>query len=153
FTAAGYWSNSIPRKNATPLSVTLHLDMGGSNWITGQLSDGAWTAELLAPRVLYSLTNPAPAGNFTLAIPGSSDSSLQPGGNGYGTVSVDALGRIKFAGRLGDGTVVSQQAVLTGQSQWPLYLSLYSGNGSILGWLSLLSEPTNDITGTVNWLK
>ena len=49
---------------------------------------------------------------------------------------VDSKGTVKFAGKLGDGTSVSQSALLSIDGQWPFYISLYSGSGSLFGWLT-----------------
>ena len=149
------FSSSIPRKGLSPLSILLQLDLSGSNTITGQVSDGIWTADLLANRAVYSRKAPAPqAGRkYTLAIAGSDDASLQPGGLGFGRASVNSLGALTFSGELGDGTAVYQSSFVSGQGQWPLYLSLYSGKGVMLGWLTFTNEVDRDVTGQVNWMK
>jgi len=153
--SGGVFSNSIPRRGQSPLSVQLQLSLGGGEVMAGHISDGAWTAELVANRAVFSMTSLAPqAGRkYTLVIPGSQDSSLQPGGNGFGTLSLDALGNVTFSGALGDGTKVIQRAFVSRRAQWPLYLSLYSGHGCMLGWLTLTNLPDSDINGQVSWIK
>jgi len=155
FSNDGFFSNSIPRTGLSPLSVTLQLDFNGGNAVTGQISDGTWTAELLANRRVYSLSNPAPEAFFryTLVVPGAADPSTQPGGDGYGTLAVDAAGNVRFSGTLGDGTKISPVTFLSASGQWPFYSSLYSGKGSILGWLTFSSETNTDISGLLDWFK
>jgi len=155
FLGRGFASNSIPRKNATPLSVQLQMDLSGGNRILGLISSDTWTAELLADRAAFnSLTNEAPQmGKYTFVILGSADASVQPGGDSFGTAMVDGSGNVTFTGTLGDGTKVSQKTILSAQGEAPFYASLYSGNGLIFGWLTFTNELTSDIDGVVTWIK
>ncbi len=154
FSVGGVASNSILRKGLGPLSAQLQLDLAGGEMLSGLVSDGAWTAELIANRAVYSKTNFAPqAGSYTLVLPGSDDAATQPGGDSYGTLTVSTIGGIKFAGVLGDGTKVSQSTIVSRAGQWPLYASLYSGNGSVLGWITFTNQLTDDLNGLVSWIK
>ncbi|HEV7927213.1 MAG TPA: immunoglobulin domain-containing protein [Verrucomicrobiae bacterium] len=154
FSEAGLASNSVSISKSNRLTILLGFNSGGRDILSGLISDGTWTAELVANRAVYSKTNLAPqAGKYTLLIPGSSDASAQPGGDGFGNLTVDHYGNLTFSGRLGDGHSVFQTAVVSGQGQWPLYVSLYLGKGSILGWLTFASEPASDIAGVVTWTK
>lgn len=148
FAPDGTASNNIVVKGAAPVSVQLNLDMQGGG-ITGTLNNGVWTAQLSADR---PASNPT-AGKFTLLIPGGADGVAQPGGDSYGTVSVSATAAITFAGELADGTKVSQKANLLANGQWPFYVALYGGNGSIFGWLTFSNGLASDITGHVDWFK
>jgi hypothetical protein len=142
---------TIQRRGLSPL--TLQLDLGLTNGpLTGAVSDGTWTADLVADAAVYSKANPAPqAGKYTLLIPGSENASAQPGGNGFGAVTVSDSGNVTFSGTLGDGTPVTSTSIVSSEGQWPLYVSLYGGKGSILGWLCF----TNDggISGQTGWFK
>jgi hypothetical protein len=155
FSGTGYSSNSIVRKGLSPLSIQLQIDLAGGHLINGQVTDGTWIAELLANRCAFNLTtNPAPeVGKYTLVIPGSNGSHLQPGGDSFGTVTVDSSGNVSFKGTLSDGSKVSQKAILSEQGLWPFYVTLYSGNGSMLGWLTFTNQVNNDISGVVDWFK
>ena len=151
FSVSGAAYKSIPRPGLSPITIQLQLDLTNGP-LTGTISDGAWTADLLAMPAVYGQTNPAPqAGKYTLLIPGSDNASTQPGGNGFGTLTVNALGHVTFSGMLGDGTPVTSTGVVAGQGQWPFYISLYGGKGSILGWLSFTNESA--ISGQVGWFK
>jgi hypothetical protein len=160
FSADGVASNNIVRKGLTTVSVQLHLDLSGDG-ISGQLSDGTWVAQLNADRVVTSAT----AAHYTLVIPaqtagtnglggvpiiGAGDNGI---GESYGTVTVSSKGAISFSGALADSTKVTQKANLTANGQWPFYIPLYSGKGSIFGWLTFSNQVDSDITGTVNWFK
>jgi hypothetical protein len=133
--------------------IWLQADLGTAERLSGGLSNANWTADLWANRGLYSQGNPSPqAGQYTLVIPGA-DSTTQPAGHGFGTVAVDASGSVTFTGTLGDGTKVTQTAMVSSQGQWPLYLPLYRGGGSMLGWLAFTNEPDRDIDGLLSWVK
>jgi hypothetical protein len=102
---------------------------------------------------VFSKTNPAPqAGLYTLVLPGTNSPS-QPGGNGFGTVTVTTSGAVTFSGTLGDGTKVMQSANESEEGQWPLYIPLDSGNGMLLGWLTFTNEADRDIDGMLSWFK
>ena len=140
--------------NLVNTTTTLHLDLAsGTDEITGTLSNATWTAELVAARAVFDGKEnvAAQAGSFTMVLPGDVENPALPGGDSYGTVKIDRAGRIHFAGSLADGTKCSQSATLTRQGQWPFYLSLYGGRGSLLGWVTFGSE--GDLSGTVNWIK
>jgi len=151
FSLTGGASKTIQRRELSPL--TLQLDLGLTNGpLTGAISDGTWTADLVADAAVYSTANPAPqAGKYTLLIPGSENASTQPGGNGFGAVTVSDSGHVTFSGILGDGTPVTSTSIVSSEGQWPLYVSLYGGKGSILGWLSFTNE--GGISGQTGWFK
>jgi hypothetical protein len=156
FSGTGSFSNSISRGPfLSRISVSLQLDLASGSRITGQISDGSFAAQLLANRLVYSRSAPAPLGGkkFILDIPGSTAVLTLPGGDGFGTISVDSLGNVSFAGTLGDGTKITQRTFVSGQGQWPFYAPLYSGNGAIFGWLTFTNEPSDDLSGAVNWFK
>ncbi len=159
FSADGTFFGTLLRSGLTSLQLSLQLTnaLAGqiTNALSGQISDGIWTAYLSAALPAYSTTNPAPQASrkYTMIIPGAEDSVQQPGGDGYGTVTVDKLGNVTFSGALGDGTKVSQKTFLSGQDRWPLYASLYSGGGMLLGELAFVTNPPTDISGPIIWSK
>jgi uncharacterized repeat protein (TIGR02543 family) len=157
FTAEGKATNVIRRTGTNALIVELQLRLGSEvGTLTGQITDGAWVASLLAERMTFhAITNPAPfAGKYTMVIPGNNDSSVSPGGDGYGTVAVSASGYASFSGTLGDGLpTVSQRVPLTKNGLWPLYASLYSGKGSLMSWMRFADRPTDDLNGLLSWIK
>jgi hypothetical protein len=146
----------IPRGDLAPLTLILELNLGEeADQITGTVSDGDWTAELTADRPVFNATsNPAPeAGQYTLVIPG--DMTTAPAGDSYGTLTVDKGGRIHFAGSLADNTKITQSVAVSADGNWPFYVSLYRGQGSISGWLSFTDalSATGGITGDIFWFK
>jgi hypothetical protein len=157
FSAGGFYSNSIARKGLSPLSVQLQLDLASGQVITGLVQSDAWSANLTAPRACYPPANPAPSSitnrHFTLVIQAADSASGQPGGYGWGTLSVDAAGNLKFTGALGDGTSVQQTTFVSKDGLWPLFLSDYSNKGALLGWLAFTNTPEADLSGAVTWFK
>ena len=133
--------------------VTVNLVLGLTNGpMTGTVSNAEWSAELVAEPAVYSATNPAPEkGKYTMIIPGSTNAAVMPAGNGFGALSVTALGSVAFSGMLGDGTTVSATSIVSSQGHWPLYIPLYSGKGSILGWLNFTNQGV--IGGQLGWFK
>ncbi|MGD0615164.1 MAG: hypothetical protein ABSA69_06955, partial [Verrucomicrobiota bacterium] len=153
FNPYGAWSNTLASRGPAPLSVQLQLDLTNAT-LSGQISNGVWTAQLLANRAVYSQAHHAPqAGKYTLLIPGAEESEEQPGGDGFGTVMVGPGGGITFGASLPDGTKASQSTFVSAQGQWPLYAAPSSVKGSLFGWLTFTNLATNDIEGLVSWIK
>jgi hypothetical protein len=111
-----------------------------------------WDAPLVANRNDFTLTSPSPNGGkqYTLAVPPGADASAEPGGYGSGAITVDVAGNLILSSVLGDGTKVSQKSFISRSHQWPLFASLYSGKGLILGWIDF---STGNPVGAVSWIK
>ena len=160
FRSDGTFSGLILRKGLSPLTLSLTLDTtNGTNSITGTFSDGVTTATLTADRAAYSKMIPAPAekvGSYTVLLPPdpAHPEATAPQGAGYGTLTVDSAGAIRFAGVLGDGTKASQGASLTADGTWPFYVAPYKLGGSVSGWIAFLAVANvSDFNGTLNWFK
>lgn len=153
FSAGGASSNSIPRKGLSPLTLAMQIDTNNNTLITGKVSADAWSAELVAYAGVFSKSNPCPqVGQYTLAFPGSDDPAAGPAGDGYATVQVDSLGNVTITGKLSDGTPVSAKITLSQNGQFPLFASLYSGNGLFLGWLGFSNQTDSDVSGQLTWI-
>ncbi len=131
----GGTATNIVLKREPSLTTTLQLDFADQS-VSGAVSNSAFTAELNGDRDVFSSSRKATEfeGQYTLVIPGTSDSNAGPFGVSYGTVKVSALGTITLAGSLADGTAISQSSVVSKDGFWPLYVSLYGGKGSLWGW-------------------
>jgi hypothetical protein len=156
-------NNTVVRNGSNDISMNLTLDLGlGSDRLVGELSvntnsmTDVWTATLNADRSVFNArTNPAPrAGKYTMIFPSTTNSPSEPGGDGYGTVSVSTSGGISFKGELADGTKVAQRVPLSKNGDWPLYLSPYRGKGALFSWVAFdTNQPTTDLNGTFYWFK
>ena len=123
------------RRGRSALTTSLQLDFA-NQCVAGTVTDGSFTAQLFGGLAVFNSTHEATnyEGQFTLIIPGANDPTVGPFGASCGTVTVDASGNVTFAGSLADGTSVSQAGVVFGDGFWPLYVPLYSGNGSLWSW-------------------
>jgi hypothetical protein len=153
FTPNGITQLRLPRSGLKPLTLELRL-ADGIGQIVGGLTDGSWVAEVLAERAVFGATNPAPfAGRQTLVLPASGDAG-EPGGDGVGAAVVATSGKVSFSGALADGTAVSQGTTISQAGEWPFYSVLHGGKGSIIGWLTLVTNsPTESLGGRVSWIK
>jgi hypothetical protein len=145
FSNLGQATNHIVRSGQPTLELGLQLDMFGGDQITGALMDGAGSAAVRADRAVYCPTNMVPSsivGKYTIILPG-------PTGNGIATLVVDQQGKVAWSGTLADGSAVSQITTLSKANYWPLYSSLYSGKGFVLGWMQM----NGSVTGPFVWTK
>ena len=151
--SSGMATNTIAPKGLNPLTVNLQLvqlALSSGYQMRGLVTDGNWVAELLADRQAGS---PSYAGKYTLLMNGGLDTN-GPVGNGFGTVTVDKSGNVQWKGTLADGSKVSQKSGLSGQGIWPLYNSLYGGNGAVLSWIRFdTNQPQTDLRGDTIWIK
>src|SRR6185295_10517831 len=90
---------------------------------------------------------------YTLAFSGGTNAATSPAGLGVGTLTVSGSGTVGFAGTVAEGTAVATAVPLAQNGQWPIYLPLYGGKGSLFGWMTLDNMETTDITGLVLWSK
>jgi hypothetical protein len=152
FSAAGNSSN-----NVNGWTVLLTLDLAGAEQISGTVNGGDWIADLLAKRAVFDInTNRATQfrGKYTLIVPGKGTPETSPVGDGYAAVTVSPGGSLSMSGTLADATPWSQQLELPRDGNWPCYVPLYHGRGSIGGWLIFNTNvPSQEINGTLNWIR
>lgn len=144
------------RGKQSSLAVQLQVDATNSDHLTGTVNGGTWTAQLDGNRAVFSSKNLSPqAGQYTLIIPGAGGGTngAGPGGDSYGVATVSKAGSIHLSGSLADGTSLSQAATVSADGRWPLSLSLYGGQGLLLGWLNFTNSGTAGLSGTVAWIK
>jgi Matrixin/Bacterial Ig domain len=146
FDSNGSAARIINRRGLTPVTVTLSLDMASGALLTGTLTDGNWTASLLAHKAVFNRsTLPCPfAGKFTLILPG--DDTI---GDSFASVTIDAGGRVRVAGTLADGTAYSESTFAVADGSWPLYANLRA-KGVLEGWMA---NTSRDASGTITWIK
>jgi hypothetical protein len=151
----------IARHGTNALIATLALDLtNGTDRLTGSISEevtnsAGWSAPLELDRLVFNKTNTTSfAGKYTIVLPPDAASPEGPQGDGVGSMSVTSDGRIKFAGKLADGTKTSQATTLSKSGAWPFYCSLYSGKGSLVR-ISMLdtNSPDSDLSGDLLWFK
>ncbi len=150
--ASGSATNTIVRKGTSALTVVFQIDTTSNARITGTVGDGTWTADLTANRLSGQ---DALVGNYTFVLPGEADVNdhSKPQGSGFATVTVNSAGSVQLKGELADGTKFSDSASLSEDGQCALYISLYSGGGQLIGWLSFSNAPQQTIQGELTWIK
>ncbi len=156
FTSSGVAAKAVSRAGQSAVNVQLQLDLAGGDRIHGtvQSADGAWSADLVADRLVFDATRRSPyAGNYTFIVPGNGTSSAQPAGDGFGTVKIDAGGKLQFSATLADGTKVTQKSAISREGVWPLYASLYGGSGSVIAWVKFDAQADSDLGGSLIWTK
>jgi hypothetical protein len=153
-TADGRATRVVPRKGASPLTVSLKVDLAGGEQVTGTVDDGSTQTALVADKLVYNAkSNPAPqAGKYTVRFPAGDAVGNAPLGDGYGTVRVDPSGYVYFTGVLADGTPVSQKTGLSRHGVWPLYASLYTGSGMLQSWMKF-DAADDEVSGQAVWIK
>jgi hypothetical protein len=124
--------------------------LSGGNEIRAQVLGGGWSAELQADRQAVGKSSSPTMfkGKYNMVIP---PGETGPGGDGFGTVQVDATGNVKWSGVLADGTKVSQSSAVSSEGIWALYVSLYGGKGSAMSWIQFATNGT--LSGDFVWMK
>jgi hypothetical protein len=153
FNSSGAGTFTISQKKSGVLVVSLQVNTTDNSSISGTLTSSTWSASFVANRNTFKpRSNPAPfAGTYTVQIQGANDGNPDhPQNSGSGTVTVNQTGVLKFKGVLGDGTKVTQSAETSNTGDWPLFISLYSRQGEIIGWLNF---GGSGLSGQSTWIK
>jgi len=142
-------------KGDTSLQVTLQLAFG-TNTISGNVSNMDWLATLSGDRAIISSNY---TGIYTLSIPGDvANYATQPGGSGYGLVSIDSTGVLKLSGsKLADGQNFAQGVPVSANGDWPLYSAANKDankqfQSAIMGWLSVAGGGLTN-TSSLVWIN
>jgi len=165
FDLSGFAEKTVVRSGKTPVTVDLQINVTAPNdQMTGSVSNAVegWSSALIGERAVFNAkSNPATnyAGKYTLVIPPGSNAPVSsPGGYGDAALTTTLAGNVSLSGYLGDGAAISQSVPVAEDGNIPLYLSLYSRRGLLLGWLTLTNNPANQpaqtILGTnLSWIK
>ncbi|MDB6056745.1 MAG: putative Lysyl endopeptidase, partial [Verrucomicrobiales bacterium] len=135
-------------------SISLIAESAGTEArLKGIVRKNGKNIPLLATRAIYNAAHPTPqAGAYTLSLQGQ-NSATAPNGDGFGNVTINPNGKIKFGATLADDSPVTQGAALATSGTWPLYCQLAGGRGSVLGWLSFTNVPGTRCAGDLRWIK
>ena len=96
----------------------------------GTVTDGTWSADVLANRQVYVVTtNPATKwiGKYTLLLPPDTNGPVDLQGCGYGVGSVSAGGKLQLSGGLADGAAFNTTVAVSRDGKCPVYVPLYPG--------------------------
>jgi len=105
-----------------------------------------------------SLLNPlTDKGSYTGVFSPSSElpASNFPQGSGYSFIKVAKTGKVRFVGKLADGSPFAAAALLTEGNIFPFYSKLYAGKGALTGLITFQDTPgQSDADGSgLNWYK
>jgi hypothetical protein len=159
FDQDGNAGGAINRVGMVPLMVALHVTPGdGTDQMTGTVSDGTVTSDLLANRSVFSIkSNPfSQAGIYTVVFPAdaTNSSAAFPQGDGFASLKIDGNGVVTLAGELGDGSKIKQKVPVSKYGTLPFYVVLYKGSGSAFGWATFTNiVSVSDLDGIVSWFK
>ena len=149
FDLGGQATNVIKRTavQGGNLNVVMNVNGNPPPQVTGTVTGTGIEASLIADRA----TNTLPSAEYTLLLAPDPDNSPanSPGGDGYAAITNNA-GTVKIAGALADGTTLSQTVTVSQDGYAPVYASLYSGKGLLLGWINL--ELTNTDGVSLVWI-
>jgi hypothetical protein len=153
---------NLARKGKSPLALTLHVDLNTfppATVMTGAVAATNWAGPsgLIADLAVFNgktIVASNYAGKYTLVLPGSATPSTSPGGYGAATFTNNLAGTAVVGGALGDGTPLGSQSVPISQDGLvPVYVPLYSGQGSVFGWLAFSNLPPKTVSGGLTWFK
>jgi YD repeat-containing protein len=156
----------------TNLILSLTLDLVATSatrgGITGTLSGGGPPESVSLFREVWNKTLPATyfadlkgsVYNTALFLDSAHlDNDLYPQGVSFARITADRLGKASVVGRLSDGTGITSSAIIWPDGQLPLFLSLYTGKGSLVGTLQIGTGyaedlvTDNDISGSLDWKR
>lgn len=102
-------------------------------------------------------SNGPPAGYYSFVLPRlapDAPSQLLPGGDGFGTGTLDARGTLRLYGTLGDGSAFTTIASMTRLRNWAVYAVQFGGRGVLAGWInSPTNNPAGQLGGNLQWVK
>ncbi len=138
----------LRNSSSGPLAIALQLDLTGR--LTGSLTEGATAvASLEATAGVLASTER----RFTAVFSRPLDNALPPG-HGSGSILVKTNGALQFRGTLGDSRKLTQNSRLRAGGDWPFFVPLQGGRGSVSGDILLgSSAPGTDLEGGVTWFQ
>ncbi|HPU55247.1 MAG TPA: S8 family serine peptidase, partial [Verrucomicrobiota bacterium] len=148
----GHATVSVRRRGQSPLQVSLHVDLSGTDQVEGTVSDGTWSSRLDGDRnVFHRKIHPAAqAGSRAFVLERADEAALRAAA---GKSLISPAGNARVKGRLADGRPFSASSVLARNGDYPFYLSLNRGSEVVIGWLNFPSKPAPAAGGTVLWVS
>jgi hypothetical protein len=155
---------TVLRTNVGKPALTVTVQLGFDNTLSGSVSNATdgWTSAIDADRAAFSAAVPTTTlnGKYTVLLPGFTNATDGPIGDGYAALTVAGSGAVTALGFTADNQAFKPQlAPVSGTGRWPVYAPLYvttggAFNGSVIGWVYLTNNaPTSTFTGDLAWIK
>lgn len=151
-------SQTLARKGLPSLQVSWRLDASNHLLTLGALTDGTDALAFTGWRNKWSKTTPATADfggyhAFALEIaPTYAGNVAVPQGNGFGSFTVAADGKLTLAGKLADGEALTGATFIGPEGQIAVFRTLYTtkDKGSVAGALDI---NTPALSGALTWWR
>jgi hypothetical protein len=159
----GTVSVSIPRTAPLPamsLNLQLYLEDGTADGfqLNGTLEASGSQYTIQSQRLPnYTTSNRSPnEGPYTLAFvaPDGVNVAAEPGGDGYGNLSVSSLGVCSGTCKLADASSFTFASHVSRSGEWSVHRGLYNGKAWVAGKLTFRDVPgISDLDGEWRWEK
>jgi subtilisin family serine protease len=149
--SAGDATVTVKRGKNIPLTLVLHADFTeGTDSVTGSVTDGGWSSELIGDRNVFNAkNNPAPQAGLRGFVLQAAENALITAATGSSSISTAGAAKVK--GRLNDGRAFTVGSLLAKNGDCPFYLSFNRGSEAVIGWLNFPAAPA--ASGTVLWVR
>lgn len=148
---SGANTNITVRAGEAEGTLKVAIALSSSNGVaqlTGSVAGSDWTATLDGGLASNSV---APAQFTLLLLPdtNSQPPTNSPGGDSYALITNKGA-NVNITGALADGATLNDATVVLPDGRVPVFDSLYSGKGLVIGWINL--DLTNSAANTVTWV-
>jgi len=133
------------------LNLAVDTSASWTESITGSVSNATthWNVPLQSYLAGYSASFPTTlAGAYTMALPGSTNTTRGPSGDSVFSLIVSNNGVVNLTGFMADNTPASQMSQISLSGSYPLYIPLYNNGleGSLIGWLDITGLEANSVS-------
>lgn len=149
----GLLKASIKRKSSTSLTFEVLLNSSAAQFGSILDEDAQQIAGIQTVKNVWTKSNQtSESGVYNVALTPDSEAAHpdHPMGRGFVTLTNSAIGRVRCAGRMADGEVITASSIMGADIDIPLYQSLYRAKGSVYGWVHCESD---DASGSLRWAK
>lgn len=147
-----------PKKASLRVSFQINPQNGK---VSGQVTDGVATLTWTAERNPWTITNTAMAfaARYNLSLmPGTQwmGSTSHPQGSGFLSTVISKQGTMTLAGKLADGTAITQSAFVAANGRVPIFANLLTNLASLVGWIEIRATPEPGkipVVGPLSWMR
>jgi hypothetical protein len=154
FDTNGFAEITVQRRGKSALDLQMQADLtDGTDQVVGTASTDEFAADLLGDRQATTLPGSIVPGRYNVVFTGNGNGTNDLGGDGVGTVTVTSANRLTFTGTLPDRTAISQSIGVSKDGQWPLYIPLYAGTGSMIAWVTVTNDVQPIVSDIISVIK